>query len=396
MCCALKICFPDTFQMIRGNHECRLLTSYFTFEKECMKKYKSKELYEEIMMLFDAFPLAALIEDKTSRFICVHGGLSPEINSISDIESLDRFCEPGKTGALCDLLWSDPLEEDTSFGLKEEEMKEWYDVRFVENPTRGCGFVFGFASTIEFLEHNQLTAIIRAHEVQRSGYGLNRFKQKGENCEPLVITVFSAPNYCDFYGNKGALLKIKPAENKIATEIATENKIATTQLEFAQFEAVPHPFWLPKLKDGIEYTWPFLIQKTNEILQYLTSQDDLDQETEEETLFYKNIQDSLLTHKIKSSPPSLLSTTPRVAHHHHDTLLSPRTSKNFLTIQDRIELLNEDVSNRDKIVKRLSDIRGGLIDQKIFQNKMRTYLAKATTKFQKAKQTDLQNECIPT
>jgi len=26
---------------------------------------------------------------------------------------------------------------------------------------------------------------------------------------PTVITIFSAPNYCDFYNNKGAVIKFK-------------------------------------------------------------------------------------------------------------------------------------------------------------------------------------------
>jgi serine/threonine-protein phosphatase 2B catalytic subunit len=31
----------------------------------------------------------------------------------------------------------------------------------------------------------------------------------GQKQFPTVITIFSAPNYCDFYNNKGAVIKFK-------------------------------------------------------------------------------------------------------------------------------------------------------------------------------------------
>jgi len=50
-------------------------------------------------------------------------------------------------------------------------------------------------------------SVIRAHEAQANGFKM--YHWGGQKQFPTVITIFSAPNYCDFYNNKGAVIKFK-------------------------------------------------------------------------------------------------------------------------------------------------------------------------------------------
>ena len=120
---ALKVRYKDRIVILRGNHESRQITQVYGFYDECSRKYGNSNVWKALTELFDYLPLTAVVENS---FFCLHGGLSPSIETLDNIRSLKRIQEVPHEGPMCDLLWSDP-DDRSGWGMN----------------SRGAGYTFG-------------------------------------------------------------------------------------------------------------------------------------------------------------------------------------------------------------------------------------------------------------
>ena len=88
---AYKLKYPNKVTLLRGNHESRMVSQEYGFYDEVLQKYGSPEPWNMFTEVFDYMPISALI-DKLA--LCMHGGLSPSIETIDQIRKLNRVQEP--------------------------------------------------------------------------------------------------------------------------------------------------------------------------------------------------------------------------------------------------------------------------------------------------------------
>jgi diadenosine tetraphosphatase ApaH/serine/threonine PP2A family protein phosphatase len=224
---SLKINYPKNIFLLRGNHETRECTQNYNFKQEVLHKH-DQEVFDLIMDSFDCLPLAAVLN---GEYFCAHAGISPAFDKVEDIENIDRFKEIPDSGPACDLVWSDPVENSTGF-LRG---------RFTFNDKRNCSVTYGKKEVAIFLRKNDLKCIIRAHEVQLEGYKEHFWNGKSA---PMVITLFSAPNYCGSYNNQGAIMQFHDGK-----------------YEMIQYGWSDEPWCLPNFNDIWNWSMPFIIQK---------------------------------------------------------------------------------------------------------------------------------------
>ncbi|EDW87496.1 serine/threonine-protein phosphatase alpha-3 isoform [Drosophila yakuba] len=177
---ALRVKFPKHVYLLRGNHESQSVNRVYGFYDECKRRYTVK-LWKTFVDCYNCMPVAAII---SRRIFCCHGGLSPQLKELSNIESIARPTEIPETGLLCDLLWSDP--DRYGFGWTASD--------------RGVSYLYGRDVLEKFLQRNDFDLVCRAHQVVEDGYEFFAKRQ--------LVTVFSAPNYCGLYDNAGASMGV--------------------------------------------------------------------------------------------------------------------------------------------------------------------------------------------
>lgn len=180
------------------------------------------------MEAFQALPIAAVVN---GEYLALHGGISSRLQTLDQINDIDRFKEPENADLLFnDLLWADPMR-----GVEKAQSGSE-----VKNKNRGISVEFGWDILRNLLERNKLKTLVRSHEQRDDGFKMHMWA--GPNADPPCITIFSAPNYCE-HENPGSIL---------VTASSTEKAKILTYLESN------HNFFLPDHRDDDDIVYPMV------------------------------------------------------------------------------------------------------------------------------------------
>ena len=193
---SMKVLMPNSVTLLRGNHEVRDIQIKYTYKRECMMKYDEvygQRIWDLTNKIFDRFPLCAIIDD---TIFCAHGGIPQTVTKIDEINSkipVEIYSPEHDSTIAWEIMWSDPitseqyrdlLEMQNLVTLRERGVKDGYAI----NTKRGTAYFFSELAANNFFETNDLTHIIRAHEVPKWGFMFH--------FDFRCTTVFSCSHYC--------------------------------------------------------------------------------------------------------------------------------------------------------------------------------------------------------
>jgi serine/threonine-protein phosphatase PP1 catalytic subunit len=177
-----KIKYPENLMLLRGNHECAQINRVYGFYDDCQRRYGAR-LWQYFQDVFNCMPFTGIVANK---ILCMHGGLSPKLQSLDQLREVKRPVDPSpqQTPFLMDLLWADP----------DKFCKGW------QPNTRGVSFVFGQDVVTQFCDKMGLDMVARAHQVVQDGYEFFAGRR--------MVTIFSAPHYCGEFDNAAGMMRV--------------------------------------------------------------------------------------------------------------------------------------------------------------------------------------------
>ncbi|CAJ0587010.1 unnamed protein product, partial [Mesorhabditis spiculigera] len=176
-----KLRYPKNFFLLRGNHETPSVNRLYGFYDECNRRY-SPRLWEAFQDAFNCMPLSGLVGD---AILCMHGGLSPQLQTLDQLREIQRPTPALKASLELDLLWADPAANLCGFAPNVRGTSVWFGADMVKQKCADLG----------------IDLVARAHQVVQDGYEFFADRK--------LVTVFSAPHYCGQFDNAAAVLIVK-------------------------------------------------------------------------------------------------------------------------------------------------------------------------------------------
>lgn len=171
---ALKILKPDSFYILRGNHETLEMNQAYGFFYEFIQIFKDYNNFSEILAVYNTLPISAIVNNV---ILCLHGGIPEDIKILKKLKGLklkdiDNSILKTVNEGIFQIMWNDPKSGIQGF----------------KNSFRGHGIKFFGKDVFDnFMESNNLQYLIRAHECFPEGYKWFFDKR--------LLSIFSAANY---------------------------------------------------------------------------------------------------------------------------------------------------------------------------------------------------------
>jgi len=152
---------------------------------------------------------------------------------------------------------------------------------------------------------------------------------------PTVITIFSAPNYLDVHGNKGAILRY-------------ENNV----FNILQFNSSPHPYYLPTFANVFNWSLPFVAENVAKMLMTVFNcVDDIEADKEEALIRRRDI----IRHKVMTVSKLLLMYK-KLREKREALVVAGLLSPKGTELPNTLNIDSTDQSQMDMVKKALNDL----------------------------------------